>query len=341
MDDPAQSLTDTATALDRDREKRRLQSQLHVEKHRYEAALRKIAELEARQEFLDSTRDPTPRAPKKSAARRGKNRHGTTAVLVLTDWHIEERVERASVNNLNHYDPEEASRRINAVMQRSLELIEAWRRTWPVTEIVVGLLGDMITGYIHEELLEDNWLSPTEACLLAQDHIAGLLPFLAKETKLPVRVVTCNGNHGRTTPRRRVSTGWKNSYEWLMYNQLARLTPQFQWQISRGYHNWVEVQGHELRLHHGDGIRYQGGVGGIMIPVNKAVAAWNKSKRPLCDIFGHWHQFVHTRDVVSCNCLIGYNAYSIEIKAEWAPPSQTLVLISREHGKVGALEVFV
>lgn len=44
---------------------------------------------------------------------------------------------------------------------------------------------------------------------------------------------------------------------------------------------------------------------------------------------------------MACNCLIGYSDFALEIKAEYQPPSQTVILVDRDYGKVAALEAFV
>ncbi|GAI55192.1 unnamed protein product, partial [marine sediment metagenome] len=90
------------------------------------------------------------------------------------------------------------------------------------------------------------------------------------------------------------------------------------WMVGRGYHNTQEIMGRKVRFHHGDGLRYQGGVGGISIPVNKAIAQWDKVQVVDFDIFGHWHTFLpHYPKWVSCGSLMGYSEFSVEIKAEF------------------------
>ncbi|MFV1964331.1 MAG: hypothetical protein ACC628_02825 [Pirellulaceae bacterium] len=113
------------------------------------------------------------------------------------------------------------------------------------------------------------------------------------------------GNHGRTTKRRRISTGYKHSWEWLAYNNLAGYfkTPKIRFKIEQGYHNWLDVQGHDVRFHHGDAIRYHGGIGGVTIPLRKKIAQWNKRRHSHLDILGHFHQFIDAWDYVVCGCL--------------------------------------
>jgi hypothetical protein len=274
-----------------------------------------------------------------------RHRKGTgqaTAVICLTDWHCEETVESATVNGLNEYTLEIAKQRIERTFRKALYLLEFARGISDIRELVVWLGGDFITGYIHEELEESNQLSPVEAVQWAQHELYSGLTFLADHAGVSkIRVPTSYGNHGRTTGRTRVSTRHRNSFEWLLYRNLAQqLGKPFEFTIQPGYHSILDIQGHKTRFHHGDAIRYQGGVGGITIPVNKAIAQWNKSVRCEYDFFGHYHQFLETWGFVSVGCLIGYNAYALEIKADYQAPSQAFAVIDREYGKVMALPIF-
>jgi hypothetical protein len=124
------------------------------------------------------------------------------------------------------------------------------------------------------------------------------------------------------TPRRR-----RTPYEWMMYHILKKQLGKYaDWHIADGYHLLLDVYGKTLRIHHGDGLKYQGGIGGLTIPVEKAIASWNKGIPADLDIFGHWHQSQQNPKWVSNSSLIGYNAYSVAIKAPFEPPSQTLFM---------------
>jgi hypothetical protein len=62
-----------------------------------------------------------------------------------------------------------------------------------------------------------------------------------------------------------------------------------------------------VRFHHGHSIRYAGGVGGIYIPTNKAIAQWNKGRHADLDVFGHFHQLRDGGNFICNGSLIGYN----------------------------------
>lgn len=141
---------------------------------------------------------------------------------------------------------------------------------------------------------------------------------------------------GNSTQKMRHGTGAKHSYEWLMYKILEGQTgdDQVKWQVSESYFNFMEVFGRKIRFHHGDGLRYQGGIGGLTIPTEKAIASWNKSpNRADLDLFGHWHQYQQSRTWLCNGSLIGYNAYALSIKASFEPPTQTFFLLDKKRGR--------
>jgi hypothetical protein len=111
-------------------------------------------------------------------------------------------------------------------------------------------------------------------------------------------------------------------------------------QIDHSYLSYLDVMGWTYRIHHGDGIRYSGGVGGISIPVNKAIAQWNKSVKADFDIFGHWHQFLNSWNFFSVGCSVGHSPYAVWIKADFQPPTQGFVVSDKDRGPVMCLPVY-
>lgn len=269
-----------------------------------------------------------------------------TAVLVLSDWHVEETVRPETVNGLNEFNLQIAAERIERTFQKAVMLLEDARQLADIRTLVVAALGDFISGYIHEELEESNALAPLPACRFARQHLAAGLDFLLKEADLErIQVVTAIGNHGRTGARMRAATGADNSYEQNLYHEMAqsyreRGEERIEWQIGDSYHNWLDIQGHACRFHHGDAIRYSGGVGDINIPVNKAIAQWNKARTAAIDFFGHWHSWKEEWHWVANGSLIGFGAYSLRIKASFQRPVQTFAVIDRDYGMTRALKVF-
>lgn len=327
----------------RDLERRLKQTDatLRSERAKRQDAEHELREALERADIFDQLTAPVAQ-PQAYAVKPGQT--PATAVIAATDWHCEANVQPDIVSGLNTYNLDVFQGRVRRLWEKSVLLIDFARHLCSIRDAVLWLGGDLINGYIHEELEEGNFAGPTEAILFVQDAVAEGIETLLKTAKLDHLRVVCNfGNHGRSTKRRRISTGFKTSWEWLAYQNLARYFARsnVSWQIARGYFNYVDVQGYTCRFHHGDNIRYYGGVGGITIPVNKAIHQWNLSRRADYDFFGHYHQMLETPRWTACPCLSGYDAYALSIKAEYEEPAQAFAVIDKTRGKTMAFPIFV
>jgi len=282
--------------------------------------------------------------PKPQRVKTGiKSRHGAgvdeaVAVFVTSDWHIEEQVDPSTISGMNEYTPEIAGKRLTKMWESALRCVDKERSISKIDTMVCAVIGDLITGFIHDELVESNWLHPLEALELAQNHLIDGLSFLADHGKFKEIVVPCCfGNHGRTTTKRRVSTAAKNNYEWFMYRQVAKYfegDKRFRFLLTDGYFITEDIMDTRVRFHHGDNVRYYGGVGGLTIPLNKSIQQWNKNNpRPAdYDVLGHYHQLQFTPDAMINGSVVGYNPYALSIKARYEPPQQGLFLVAKDHG---------
>lgn len=275
------------------------------------------------------TKQPIPVRPSKA--------NSAIPVLVASDWHVGESVDPRTVADRNTYDPDIARKRAVAFFQSSARLIELARSGVKIDTAVLAILGDIITGYIHEELEESNTLSPTEEVLFAIELIVSGIDYLLDKAQLKKLIIPCCfGNHGRTGKKRKVSTAARNSFEWLMYQFLGKLyatDKRVEVLISDGAHLYLDLHGHIIRFTHGDDIRYQGGVGGLSIPMRKAIDSWDHFQDCHYTVCGHWHQLLFGPDFVVNGSLIGYSAYALSVKARFEKPQQAFFLIDKDHGR--------
>lgn len=307
-----------------------------------QAQAEEIATLHTQLGFMQAARQPIELHPLKA----GKSRQSAaTAIICATDWHYEEEVSPDECNGLNRYDTKIAEQRLEQFWLSVAKLLKAQRALTNIEDAVLWLGGDLINGYIHVEFLETNQMAPLQALLAVKKAIRRGIAFLLEECDLSRLTVACNhGNHGRTTEKMRIATSAQNSYEWCLYQLLSEDYAQdtrVQFHIAGGYHLLLNVRGFMLRFHHGDGIRYQGGVGGLSVPLTKAIAQWNKAIPAHYDIFGHWHQFSRGWNYVSLGSLVGHNAFAIRCKCEYQPPTQGFLVIDSDRGMVTAEPVFV
>lgn len=313
----------------------RIRKKANVTNKKYSQALNRIEELET----LLETAQHIHKTPQNIIIPKTINeKNDATFVVALSDWHSEEPVLPGTVNGLNEYNLAIADERIRKTFDNTLKLIKKEQRYSKISRGIVALLGDFISGSIHDELMESSSLAPADALLWVQSRIVSGLNFLLKNTDLEFDVICTPGNHGRMTKRIRHSTEPGNSLETLMYKNIAwyfEKEKRLNFVIAEGYHTYYTVFDYTMRFHHGNAIRYYGGVGGVFIPAYKAIMNWNKAKHADLDIMGHFHTLYDGGNFVVNNSLIGYNGYSIGIKASFSMPGQTFISIVKGKGKAG------
>jgi hypothetical protein len=220
-----------------------------------------------------------------------------------------------------------------------------YSKIFKIETLILALLGDFITNQIHDaENAETNALQPTHALVTAQNYIVSGIEFLLNHTKLKLLIPCHSGNHGRTTKTTRFTSENGHSFEYLMYLHLQTYfkgNDRVQFIIPPGMHSYVDVYGSTIRFHHGHAIKYGGGVGGIYIPVNKAIAQWNKGRHADLDVFGHFHQLRDGGNFLCNGSLIGYNGYAMSIKADYEKPRQTLFLMDKRRGRTCCWPILV
>src|SRR5271163_553647 len=307
---------------------------------KYGEALNRIKQLESEQAILLGLKEANPQVLEIEP----KEHSGTgeaVAVVVMSDWHIEEPVTKDEVGGVNEFSVEIAKARVERAFRGALRLIQIHSRDNVIKEVVVALLGDFITNRIHEDLAESNELQPTDAMYTAQGWIEGGLKFLLENLPKDVKLtVVCHGgNHGRMTKEQRQKTDPGTSIERFMYFNIRdrfRSEKRMTFQIANGYHTFLRLfdkdKPYVIRFHHGHAIKSGGGVGGIYPPVHKAIDNWNKSVRDVnLDVFGHFHQFVDAQNFIVNGSLIGYNSFAVYIKAPYEAPKQAFFLVSKKY----------
>jgi hypothetical protein len=291
---------------------------------------------------VHKTRDSvTPIKPReiKSGAREA------TWVALASDWHIEETVDPAKVNGVNAYNLTIARNRVKRYFSGVSWLVNYHVPKFKLRDGILWLGGDLITGYLREENLEDNQCSPVVAAARLVEWISAGIQHLLKTTNTELLKVVCNsGNHGRLTHKVRPATREENSLEWLVYTMLARefvSEPRIEFVLPHGVHTYVDIYGWTTRFTHGDAAKYGGGVGGVMIPIRKALYRWDTVRKAHWTNLGHFHIYHDLNDLVINGSLIGYNAYALEIGANYEDPKQAFYLVDSKRGKTMPASVWV
>lgn len=272
----------------------------------------------------------------------------STPVLILSDWHAGERVRAEETGGLNAFSADILRRRVATILYNALHLIDH-HHNGSVDGVVLPILGDMVTGEIHDELTRTNDRGPLLSVLLVRDLLHEVIRVLAN--KYGRTFVPCvAGNHGRMDRKPQAKSFMERNLDWLIYTMLERdfatdtritfYTPLAN-EAAFDIHGvrFLATHGHDLGVKGGDGII--GSVGPIMrgrVKIGQQRAAMGDDFDML--LIGHWHQYMILPGVVVNNSLKGYDEYAAKVlRARPAPPSQALFFVHPKRGIVSHWQV--
>lgn len=333
-----------AERLVTDQQESRTARQLKDLQARYRESLQTIDRYEQELQTVTQMREGLETYNIEPSAGSGANE--ATVVVVASDWHIEERV-GAEVGGLNVFNEGVANQRIARFFQKAHDLTELLAARIEIPTMVLALLGDFISnaelhGGDNAESMEE---APMHAIVRVQSHLISGIKYLLQQAPTRKLVIPCHsGNHARTTQKIRFSAENGHSLEYLMYQLLAaefRNDPRVTFIIPEGPHSYLDIYGQTVRFHHGHMVKYGGGVGGIYIPVHKAIAQWNKARPASLDVFGHFHQSKDGGNFLCNGSLIGYNGYALSLKCDFEVPRQTLFLVDRKRGRTFTVPIYL
>ena len=221
----------------------------------------------------------------------------------------------------------------------------------------------MVSGLIHDELVETNWGNIVTQASEVANAIAGGLRALADEFGR-VWVTGVPGNHGRTTAKPRAKGSALDSYDRAVYQVLsdyfsgrgmageAGLDPRITFDIPDCTDRQVVVEGHRFLLTHGNNLGVRGGDGiiGALGPIARGAVKLQRAESQVGQDFdtlviGHWHQYMPRGDalpVIVNGTLKGYDEYArLYLRARFAKPSQALWLVAPKHGVAAQWPVYL
>lgn len=269
--------------------------------------------------------------------RKSKLREGTPLVLA-SDWHVEERVRPESVEGRNRYDLKIAAGRMERFFESVRWAVRQQRDTFKIRDLILWGGGDFITNNLHEDDAENNQLAPLDALLFWQANFTAGLLHLLEDPEIEQFIIPLNdGNHGREsgTKRMRTSTRTSHSLEVFMYAQLKLRfanEPRLKFVMPTSQFTFLDdVYGRKIRFLHGDVFKYQGGVGGLTVPLFRAIPRWDSAKRADLTCMGHWHQRICLPNIMVNGSLIGYNSYAMANGFNFEPPVQSMRMLDPDR----------
>lgn len=227
---------------------------------------------------------------------KGGDRTAQDLVLCYSDLHAAEVVSSEETRGLNEYNWDIMLARMNDLQASLFSHVDHFG--FDIATFHIHMLGDMLSGNIHQELAMTNDRPLAEAVIdLAEAHIPWLLTFADYFEGTKIRVAGVPGNHPRAWIKPSAKLAQDNA-DWIFYKTLEialRGHPQFEFDIQRGSMSEQIIAGRwRTLLMHGDGIRSSmPGVpwAGVLKRIATLEAQFQQARKPI-DYFelGHFHQ---------------------------------------------------
>ncbi len=272
---------------------------------------------------------PTPRHSKKTES---------TMVALVSDWHIGMTVD-PNVVPRNTFNLDIARHRATLYFQRLVKMLDLEQHEVVVNEVVLALLGDFIDGALRVDSMETAGTQPAQQTVIAFDLLVAGIEYILDNTHVTLTIPCIVGNHSRTTEKTRTTTEVGHSFEYILYHFLAehfKGNPRVQFTIPQSIHLYPKVYGEVLRLMHGHhGLRGGGGVGGLAIPLLRAIGKWDRTQRADLTVLAHFHHVLDVGIGVVNGSLCGYDSYAMSMGFPFEKPNQVYFMLNSKFGRSG------
>jgi hypothetical protein len=297
-------------------------------------------------ELIHDTR-VVPDPPDWFLEREKQSNHGVPTLL-CSDWHWGETVKASQVNYVNAFDREIAERRVKLLVEKTINLMLVHMAKPKYDYLCIPLLGDMLSGNIHEELRETNW-SPITLCLVElRDVLIAAIDKLLDAFK-KIHAIWIPGNHGRIDRKPRYKNANYESYEFLLGEMLRHHytgEKAIHFEIAEGSELLYDVCGTRYLAMHGDGFKGGSGIAGVLSPMmigrarkKESAAATNRPFDVM--IYGHWHDYKNLSDVIVNGSLKGYDEYALKNNFRFQIPIQALWVTHPDYGITASWPIYL
>jgi hypothetical protein len=266
-----------------------------------------------------------------------------------SDFHGEEVVKKEEMQGLNEYNFDICIKRFWNLIHKILKCIEIERYGASIDILEIDILGDLMSGYIHDELSQSNCKEPSDTMLALTDLLYSGICYLLEKGKFKKIIVLCMpGNHSRYTKGRFIHhKGFaRKTFEWILFHNLAKLFDvtkrnKIEFIIPESSMYVKKTFGFDIRFQHGHNFKYNGGIGGASVSINRKILRWSKKQPVYLDVIGHGHEYETLRNCIRNGSLIGYNQFAMDCGFEFQEPIQALFGIHEKKGLVFNRPIYV
>lgn len=268
--------------------------------------------------------------------------------MMWSDWHWAEVIDPAQINGVNAYNLEIAHARAKALVERTIQLLRNYMVSPNYDGIAICLGGDMLSGNIHEELVNTNAVPIMAAVVDLWGVLEWAIKTMADEFgKIAIFCVT--GNHGRSTYKVPSKNRAFTSFDWLIYAHLQHVfkdDKRVTITAPNGSDILFAVFDHKFLLTHGDQFRGGDSMIGHIGPVTRGQKKKQSRNAEIGQEFdtmihGHFHTYSPGDRVIGNGSLCGYNEFAASGNFAFEQPRQALWVVHPQHGITYHIPVYV
>lgn len=259
--------------------------------------------------------------------------------LFASDWHWAEVVDKGQIGGVNEFNLKIAHARARNLITQTIDLLDNHMVNPSYPGIVFALGGDMMSGFIHPELVETNEVNVMAALVDLFGVMAWCIDTLADRFGR-VFVPCVTGNHGRATVKIQAKNRHHTSFDWLLYTLLDKRFEEDErvnFLIPDGSDAYYAVYNTKYLLTHGDQFRGGDGMIGALGPIIRGDHKKRSRNGQIdmdysCLLLGHWHQLIQMQRLIVNGSLKGYDEYAYQGNFGFEVPQQALWITHPVHG---------
>ena len=277
-------------------------------------------------------------------------------VTPLSDTHIGEHVFKDQMRGLNEYNFEIFNKRMYGWANQILKHTSYRRQIAPVDELVIPMLGDMISGDIHEELARSNMANCMEQMIRGASIIGQALMYLAPHYA-KIRVPWVVGNHGRMTRKPPMKDKYMD-WDYMLYQWVATFCQNqenIEFHIPRSFITTFKIHDKVVLITHGDCISGAGSSGAILNSITKLRSVFQFRKTLQRELegamdedleeefdsvmIGHFHRIdeldIGTGELHICGTMKGPDEFALQRLQAATKPKQLVTYWHPRYGYIG------
>ena len=267
-----------------------------------------------------------------------------TVVGLISDLHIGEKVSKEETRGLGGYNFDIFKKRFNFYIDKIIDFSQNKLQGYVFKKCNLVCLGDMVSGTIHEELLEMRDLSILDQAFLGARVIGEGIRRVA--SIFPSVEVDCVfGAHGRLFTKKRYKERYVNWDEVLfrVLELLLKEQKNVKFVIPRSFFEVIDIEGWKFLIYHGDDIKSW-----MSLPyygIERDVARfrdllYKSGEKFDYVLIGHFHEMAELGQVVVVNgTMKGADEFGMGKLRKAGRASQKIFGVHKKHGKTWSFDI--